>query len=133
MSVLNLNLQARQDVPKLERGEYELRIVSVDTILAEDKTKDDPDFKARRINVRCESVENAMADDVYHSLWLPRASDTEKSKNKKMNVIANFIEAIDLDSDVSEIDTTEWIGCTFIGQVEVDTQGNTSIKQISRA
>jgi hypothetical protein len=134
-SVLDLNLAKRQEVPKLEKGEHELRIVGADAVLNKDRdeTVNDPTYKGRRIQLRCESADNPMADDVYHTLWLPHEEDTDKSRNKKLNVIADFMDKIGLDPDVSSLDLTEWIGCSFTAMVEVDAEGNVNIKQVFKA
>ena len=115
-TILEVNLQNRQELKILPKGEYELTVAGVKAHGTEEGEDDSP-----RLNVRCESVDEPLADDIYYTVWLPSADDSDKQTVRKVNDIAAFMALLGLDNDVSQIDIDEWIGCNFRAILGVDT------------
>lgn len=127
-SVLSLNLKDRQEIKALPKDEYELQVMNAEAL-------DLDQGKKARINVRCEVVGEPTADDVYHTLFYPNEEDSEKQRNRKLNSIADFMEALGLDPDVSEIDLEDWTGQKFTAILDVeeyDGQERNRIKKVTQ-
>lgn len=82
MSFIELDTNV-PDLHIVEKGEYELEILSV-----RQEEGDNP-----RLSVRLEVVGDALAEDIYHTLWLPKGSDTEKQRAKTITRLVEFVKA----------------------------------------
>ncbi len=109
MSFLNVNLNDVKDLVALPDGEYELRLYK-----AELKTVEKVDsvaFGAEMINMAFDVPSETDAKDISHTLWLPKASDSEKDQQNALRRLKYFCDAFGIDYS-SGINLDEIIGAT---------------------
>jgi hypothetical protein len=116
MPILNLNVEDA-NVIVLQEGEYKLRILS-----AEVKTS-----KASNeyINLRCDVPAEPQAQDIYHTLMLPKGDDAKKDNSAKHR-IKLFLKAFGLPTDNAEMDLDTFVGAegfALLQEEEVDGGG----------
>lgn len=117
MSILDINLSNVPDEPVLQPGEQTLNIVAVETRVSERSGKP-------YISVIMKSTTDKFAKSVFHVLSLPCETDTPEEVDAKRRRIRTFVKGMGLSTDVSSINTEEWLGreITVILATEVDEQ-----------
>jgi len=124
-SILKLNLKDRQEIKALPKDEYELQITRAEAVDLDQGNK-------ARIQLICEVVGEPAADSIYYTLWYPNEDDSDKQRDRKINYIANFMESLGLDSDVSEIDLDDWIGSKFDAILDIEEYEGTERNRIKK-
>ena len=102
------------DIPEsgpVEPGEYDLRIVQA--------KEQSYNSGAKAILLICEVLDNDNADDIFHKLWLPTDTDTEKKAATKLRMIKEFLDAIGLNPDDVQ-DPGDFVGIEFTAKLKID-------------
>ena len=95
-SFADLNLASTPDMAPVAAGEYLLSLRSI-----EKKTYDKDGKSGSFLNIRFEIEGQPTAPDVYHTLFLPKASDTEKQRNQTASRIKDMFKALNAPLDLS--------------------------------
>jgi len=121
---LNLNLDETPEIHLLSDGEHELRILSVDL----KDFQSDEYGPSQALNIRTESIDDEFADDVYHTIWLPRKSDTPKQRAKTNKRIIDFCMACDVEP-TNSLEITQFVGQVIKANVGTRTRKDTGEPQ----
>lgn len=103
------NLSDIKELHAVEPGEYDLRITKAMT--------QDYDSGAKSLTLILEVVGEDTSDDIWHKLWLPVATDTDKKANNKLRMIKDFVDGIGLDSS-ADLEAEDFKGVTFSGYLD---------------
>jgi len=115
MSLMAVNVEGAQELGTLKDGKYEMEIQS-----AEWKTSERTGNTY--LNVRLESTENPVTEDVYTILMHPDSADTEKKKIRYVSKYKDFCEAFDFDPET--IDTDDMAGGRGWAQIKTGKDQN---------
>lgn len=121
-SVYDLGLDNVPDLHTLEEGEHELKIMKAE----ERMTKDNKPF----ILFYCESVDDATARDIAHTLFLPDPGDREKEQIRRKNTFKEFYRALDLDLSVP-LNLNNLVDMRFFAYLTVEDAGG-DIGEVNR-
>jgi len=103
------------DIPELSPvpdGEYDLRVTSV-------KEKKSKDGSRNSIMLVCEIIGEENALPVFHSLWLPSASDDEEKSATMWRMIKDFLISVGLSPD-GELELEDFEDLSFSALLEYE-------------
>lgn len=119
------NFEGVDDVHMCPAGERQLRVVNSEFRPAEGEV-------SAMIQLRLEDVNDPLADDIYHTIWMLRGNETPKQKAKTLSALRTLLDGFGVEYDTTAggeiaFDSDDFTGKIATAEVTHRTNRKTGI------